>query len=180
MITVISGTNRKASETEKVAAYIVDRLRSETDEKVSFLSLTHLPEDLINEEMYTSAGQSRRIGFLQDEIILPADKFWFIFPEYNGGIPGILKLFIDALSVRDLKETFYGKKACLTGVSSGRAGNLRGMDHLTNILNYLQVVVLPNRLPISSIGALKDEEGALADQLTLEVISQQISEFLSF
>ena len=88
--------------------------------------------------------------------MLAADKFWFVFPEYNGGIPGMLKLFLDAISVRAYKATFHGKKACLTGISTGRAGNLRGLDQLTNILNYLQVIVHPNKVPISSISRLKN------------------------
>lgn len=180
MITVISGTNRSENETEKVSQIIAEKLRNATDEEVLLLNLIDIPMDLINGQMYTNEGQSQAISAIQDTYILPASKFWFVFPEYNGSIPGILKLFIDAISVRLLKDTFYGKKACLTGVSSGRAGNLRGLDHLTNILNYLQVVVLPNRLPISSIAALNNERGVLTDQLTHDVISQQVDEFLNF
>ncbi len=180
MITVISGTNRRENETEKVACIIAEKLRSETSESIRLLNLIDIPTDLIDGSMYSLEGQSRAICEIQDTYILPAQKFWFVFPEYNGGIPGILKLFIDAISVRLLKETFHGKKACLTGVSSGRAGNLRGLDHLTNILNYLQVVVLPNRLPISSIRALNNEHGILTDQLTHDVIEQQVKEFLNF
>ena len=180
MITVISGTNRNENETEKVAQIITERLRGETEESVLLLNLTDIPTDLINGLMYSSEGQSQEISKIQDTYILPADKFWFVFPEYNGSVPGILKLFIDAISVRKLRDTFYGKKACLTGVSSGRAGNLRGLDHLTNILNYLQVVVLPNRLPISSIKALNNEHGVLTDQVTHDVIAQQVTEFLNF
>ncbi len=180
MITVISGTNRWGSETEVVARHIYRLLEKQQPEQVDYLSLVDMPHNLVNPEMYTPQGQSIKIAQLQDQFIIPSDKLWFVFPEYNGGIPGILKLFIDALSVRDLKATFHGKKACLTGVSTGRAGNLRGMDHLSNILNYLQVVVYPNRLPISSISRLKDEEGAINDHLTLQVLDQQINGFLAF
>ncbi|NND31730.1 MAG: NADPH-dependent oxidoreductase [Saprospiraceae bacterium] len=130
--------------------------------------------------MYTRKGQSEKISAIQEQYMIPSHKFWFIFPEYNGGVPGILKLFIDAISVRDIKSTFHGKKACLTGISTGRAGNLRGMDHLTNILNYLQVIVLPNRLPISSIMNLKDAEGQLSDTATWTILKNQANQFLSF
>jgi NAD(P)H-dependent FMN reductase len=49
-------------------------------------------------------------------------------------VPGSLKLFIDACSVREYKQNFKGKKAALVGIASGRAGNLRGMDHLTGVM----------------------------------------------
>ncbi|MCB0689961.1 MAG: NAD(P)H-dependent oxidoreductase, partial [Saprospiraceae bacterium] len=92
----------------------------------------------------------------------------------------ILKLFLDAISVRDRKATFYGKKACLTGVSSGRAGNLRGLDHLTNIVNYLHVTVFPNRLPISSLKSLVNDSGQLRDPYTTKVLENQVKEFIKF
>ena len=180
MITIISGTNREGSETLKIANFIASELRRKTEEPIGFIDLVDLSGDVIKSAMYTEGGQADSVAYLQDQWILPAQKFWFVFPEYNGGVPGILKLLIDAVSVRKKAETFHGKKACLTGVSSGRAGNLRGMDHFTNILNYLQVVVLPNRLPISSVRTLNDANGMLNDPATLDVITQQVEEFLSF
>ena len=60
-------------------------------------------------------------------------------------------MFFDALSVRKYGESFKGKKVALIGVSAGRAGNLRGMEHLTGFLNYLGMIVYPDKLPISNI-----------------------------
>ncbi len=180
MITIISGTNRYGSETEKIAASIRDLVMENTADNVQLLCLSDLPLDFISTHMYTSEGQHPIIGQMQDRFLLPADKFWFVFPEYNGGVPGILKLFLDAVSVRAIDETFKGKKACLTGISTGRAGNLRGMDHLSNILNYLQVIVHPNRLPISSISQLMNAQGDFEDRETTREIASQVQEFLTF
>jgi chromate reductase len=82
-----------------------------------------------------------------------------VSPEYNGSFPGVLKLFLDALSVKDYKKTFSGKRVSLIGVASGRAGNFRGMEHLTGIFNYLNMIVMPNKLPISSVEKVIDEKG---------------------
>jgi len=71
----------------------------------------------------------------------------FIVPEYNGSFPGMLKLFIDAMPQRLWK----GRTAGLVGISAGRSGNLRGLDHLTGVLNYLDVLVLPNRINIDRV-----------------------------
>jgi chromate reductase len=155
MITVISGTNRKNSE-----------------------ALENIPHDWFHEDMYSTPSAS--LIKLQDEYILPADKLVFFIPEYNGGFPGTIKLFIDACSVREYDRNFQGKKAALLGVASGRAGNLRGMDHLAGVLNYLGSITMPNKLPISQIKKLKDEEGAIADEETLQVMEEHAREFLAF
>lgn len=180
MITLICGTNRNGNETELITNHIHDLLLKYSSEEVRVYKLTDLPGDFIHPGMYTAEGQRKSIARVQDKYLLPASKFWFVFPEYNGGVPGILKLFLDAISVRHLRQTFAGKKACLTGVSTGRAGNLRGMDHLTSILNYLQVTVFPNRLPISSLHSLKDQEGRFKDPYTATVLENQVREFLKF
>jgi NAD(P)H-dependent FMN reductase len=72
-----------------------------------------------------------------------------------------------------------GKKALLTGVSKGRAGNLRGMDHLTGIMHYVGTVVHPNKLPISIVDTLFNED-ELQHRETLQAINQQLDEFIDF
>jgi len=81
---------------------------------------------------------------------MPADKWVLILAEYNGGVPGIFKLLIDAISVRN-KDGLKGKEVLLIGVAAGRAGNLRGLDYMTNCLNYLGMKVHPQKMPISLI-----------------------------
>lgn len=180
MITIISGTNRCESETERISETIYKILSKRVGSEVQLLKLCELPVDFIHPEMYAKGGQSADIAKIQDQYLRRADKFWFVFPEYNGGVPGILKLFIDAISVRDRGVTFANKKACLTGISSGRAGNLRGMDHFASVLNYLKVLVWHNRLPISSIHSLLGPTGDIDDPPTLEVLTQQAEEFIAF
>ena len=82
-------------------------------------------------------------------------NLFFVIPEYNGSFPGIFKAFIDA---SDIRSSFHGKKVCLIGVSDGRAGNLRGMDHLTNICGHMKMNVLNLKIPISSVGSLIDTD----------------------
>ncbi len=181
MITVISGTNRPKNRTRIVAEKYVTMLRENTSEEVAFLSLESLPSDIFHLQMYESAHQASGLVTIQDKFIFPADKFVFLAPEYNGSFPGVLKLFIDACSVRNYKQNFKGKKAALIGTSDGRAGNLRGMDHLTGLLNYLGVNILPNRLPISLINSVINKETLeLTDEPTLKLLSEQALEFINF
>jgi chromate reductase, NAD(P)H dehydrogenase (quinone) len=179
MITVISGTNRRNSGALEFARHYANILSAKTTEPVKLLELENIPHDWFHPDMYESI-QSPSLVRLQDEFMIPAEKFVYIVPEYNGGFPGVLKLFLDACSVREYKKTFKGKKAALVGIATGRAGNLRGLEHLTGILNHVGTVVLPNRLPISSIEKLMDDDGIIRDPATLKVIEKQMDEFLLF
>lgn len=111
------------------------------------------------------------------DYLIPADKFVIVMPEYNGSFPGILKLMMDN---SDIRKVWWYKKAMLVGVADGRAGNLRGLDHMTNILHYMRMHVLYNKIPISRINEEVNEGGEVLKPATMKVIQQQIDEFLNF
>ncbi len=166
MITIISGTNRQGSNTGKVAAQYLQLLKNKgVDAK--FLSLEGLD---VNE-------RSPAIRQLEKDLLIPTDKFIIISPEYNGSIPGVLKSLID---ITDTKKVWPGKKVLLTGVSTGRAGNLRGMEHLTGILHFVKMHVHPNKLPISGVDKLLNSDNVITDADTLKVIDEQLNEFLAY
>lgn len=167
MITIISATNRPNSNTLKVAENYL-QLMEKQDVKVKLLTLEHLPADFAFAELY--GKRSPKFQQLLDEYIVPAQKFVIIVPEYNGSFPGILKTFIDAIH----PDINRGKKAALVGVSSGRAGNLRGMEHLTGILNYLGLYIHPNKLPISSVLTVLDQEGRIKDEGTFKALEKHV------
>ena len=180
MITVISGTNRKNSETLLFAKHYTERFRSLSQESIKLLALEDLPQSMLHPDMYAADQQSKELADIQDEFMIPADKFFILVPEYNGSIPGIMKLFLDACSVREYKATFKHKKVGLAGIASGRAGNLRGMDHLASVFHHVGSLVFPNMLPISSISQLVDENKTITHEKTLKTIDNQIETFLAF
>jgi len=166
MITIISGTNRHDSNTGKVAAQYLQLLQQKGVD-ARLVSLEGLD---VNE-------RNPSIQQLEKDILIPTEKFIFISPEYNGSIPGVLKSLID---ISDIKKVWWGKKALLTGVSTGRAGNLRGMEHLTGILHYVKVHVHPNKLPISVVDKLLNGANLITDTGTLQAIDEQLNEFLAY
>ena len=180
MITIIAGTNRKGSETAHFAKHLFDVLKKEANEEVKYLDLQDIPHDWFHAEMYAGDMQSASLTKIQDDCILPAQKFVFVIPEYNGGFPGVVKMFIDACSIRSYADNFKGKKAAIVGVAAGRAGNLRGMEHLTGVLNYLGTTVMPNRLPISSIGSLLDKDKNVKDEGTIKVMQEFVESVVKF
>lgn len=166
MYTVICGTNRDDSNTQKVARQYIELL-AQKGVKANYLSLEGL--NVLN--------RNKEFNAIEKEMLVPAQKFIFISPEYNGSIPGVLKAMID---ISDISKVWWGKKALLTGVSTGRAGNLRGMEHLTGILHYLKMFVHPNKLPISVVDQLLNGDGVITDKATLQAIGVQLDEFIKF
>lgn len=164
MYTIVSGTNRHGSNTLKVAK-----------EYQRFLQLKGIDAKLLSLENLNLLSRDAAFHKIEEEIIKPTSHFLFITPEYNGSFPGVLKLLFDNSSSHSI---WWHKKALLTGVSTGRAGNLRGMEHLAGILHYLKITVYPNLLPISVVNKLMDENGKFTDTASIEVINKQLDEFI--
>jgi NAD(P)H-dependent FMN reductase len=119
MITIVSGTNRKESNTYKIASEYQYILRKKGLEAAIF-SLEDV--DVLR---YDAAFER-----IENEILVPSTHLIIISPEYNGSFPGVLKMLFDNSRSHDI---WFHKKALLTGVSTGRAGNLRGMDNQDDV-----------------------------------------------
>ncbi|MBP7477280.1 MAG: NAD(P)H-dependent oxidoreductase [Chitinophagales bacterium] len=171
MWTIISGTNRKGSNTLKIAQ-TYHQLAVDLNVDTRLISLEELPNDFIHVEMYRKRSAS--LEEFAEKYLYPASKFTFITPEYNGTFPGIFKLMMDAV---DVDRAFKYKHVCLVGTSTGRAGNLRGMDDLTNACMYLKMHVFHQRIPISSVKELIDVNGQVHDSYTRKVMEEQIIQF---
>lgn len=166
MITIVSGTNRIGSNTLKVAKEY-QRLLDEKGVKAGLFSL----------EGVNVMTRDADFAAIETNIIIPTSAFIFIVPEYNGSFPGVLKLLFDNSRSH---EIWFNKQALITGNATGRAGNLRGMDHLADILNYMKITVHPNKLPISQVNKLMDGEGRFTDAIALNAINNQLDEFLNW
>jgi chromate reductase len=173
MTTIISGTNREGSNTLKLAEYYHRQLTEKGFES-EILSLCELPAGLISSDLY--GKRSDAFQSIQERITV-SSKFIFIIPEYNGSFPGVLKTFIDACT---FPESFFGKKAALVGLSSGKYGNVRGIDHFTGICHYINMHVLPLRIHIPNIRKEFDENGNLFNEDTVQFTNQQIERFIEF
>lgn len=173
MVTLICATHRPKNVTHKIVlAY--QQILQELGQEVRLLEMSELPENFIYAD--TFGHRTEKTQALIDHCVKPADKMVVIAPEYNGSFPGVFKAFLDGVE----PPLWKGKKVALVGVASGRAGNLRGMDHLTHILHYLKMEVFSNKVPISKVNGLLNEEGQLDDPETLAVLRLQAQEFLSF
>jgi len=167
MITVISGTARNDSNTLRLATIYAQKLRNVQQESVQLLSL-------LGEPVWERGEAMKRI---ERELLIPAHRFVFVMPEYNGSFPGILKMLLDN---SDIRNCWWGKKAMLAGLADGRAGNLRGLEHMTGILHYLHMDVFWDKLPLSRINDELTSDGKLAKPVTEAAMDAQIKGFVEW
>jgi NAD(P)H-dependent FMN reductase len=171
MLTILSATNRLNSQTARFSE-IYTQIAANEGVQYSFESLTDLPDASIGDFIYRKGDNPFRS--YAHRIFDTHPKILVIVPEYNASIPGILKLVIDCAD----PEIFKNKRIALTGIASGRGGNIRGLNHLTEIFHYLKAEVYSNKLPISMIRSLLDENMNLRDEYTLRAMQQQLHSFV--
>lgn len=115
-------------------------------------------------------------NLIESSYLAPATKFVFVMPEYNGSFPGIFKLLMD---ISDLSVCWNFKKVMLVGVANGRSGNLRGIDAMTNMCNYMKMDVYYHKLPISSISKeIQDDE--FVHEHTIQEVKNQIKGYINY
>lgn len=160
-------------------SYIIARhyktLLAEYGVEADIFSLENLDPGFIPYHTRHNAPQFQQV---MNELIIPQDRFVIIMPEYNGSFPGFFKAFIDAC---DIEPCFKGKKVALIGISAGRAGNLRGLDHLTDIFHHMGTEVLSLKTPISRIRSIIRPDGMIEPGTDTEnALRKQIELFLKF
>ena len=173
MITVISGTNRPGSNTRKIAV-LIQKMLEGTGEEVTLLDLAEIPAEIFGESSYASKPGS--FAAFQDQI-LKTDGLLTVVPEYNGSFPGVLKYFIDMLS---FPESFYEKPAAFVGISSGRWGGVRAVEHLEMVFQYRHAHLFGRRCFIPGVGSLLDENGRLTDTDVAERLQKSAVDFARF
>jgi chromate reductase len=173
MITIVSGTNRPGNKTQIFARMFL-QLYQDQGIEAQLLDLQNLPADFSS--VWMSDRQSPAVLELIEKYFRNADKFHLVIPEYQGTFPGIMKMVFDAVPPRDIR----GKKIALTGIGSGRGGNLRGMDHLAAAFHYLGLHVYPVLQPISLINDHMNAEGIVHSEPVLKSMKIQADGFAQY
>ena len=112
------------------------------------------------------------------EAIRQADALLIATPEYNHGVPGVLKNAIDWLSRPPRDSALNGKVAAVMGASPGMTGTARGQSQLrqaflfTNTYALLQPEVLVGRAHEKF-----DADGRLVDQATRDFLATFLQRF---
>src|SRR3989475_9952638 len=129
MITLIVGTNRPGSNSRKVAAH-VEEIYAELKVPLHVLDLAQLPPEIFSPISY---AEKPRAFQPFAEAVLNSAGLHVVSPEYNGGMPGVLKYFIDMLK---FPESFINRPVCFVGLAAGVWGALPPGWQLRGILVY--------------------------------------------
>src|SRR5436190_4905633 len=139
MITLIVGTNRPGSNSRKVAAQL-EEIYAELKVPLQVLDLAQLPPEIFSPTAY---GEKPKSFLPFSDGILNSDGVHIVTPEYNGGLPGVLKYFIDMLK---FPESFIQRPVCFTGLAAGMWGALRPIEQLQAIFSYRNAHIYPVRV----------------------------------
>jgi chromate reductase, NAD(P)H dehydrogenase (quinone) len=111
------------------------------------------------------------------EAIRAADALLIATPEYNNGIPGVLKNGLDWLSRPSGEggKLFGGKPTGLIGATPGGFGTVQSQDALLSVLRaFGNDFWMGGRLMVSRAGTVFDADGNLVD----DKIREQLQAFV--
>lgn len=173
MFVVISGTNRRGSNTARVAAVCVRYLESQGHE-VKLLDLIDLPPEVLSPDAYFD----RPAGLATFQAAIDeAEGLLTVLPEYNGSFPGVLKLFIDML---EFPRTLTQLPSAFVGIAAGRWGGLRPVEQIEQVFNYRNALLYWKRTFIPAVHEALDEDGELSDEGLAKRLHALLDGFAAF
>ena len=110
--------------------------------------------------------------------IAAADGLYLVTPEYNWGIPGVLKNAIDWASRPAATSSLVRKPAAIAGVAGGPSATARAQAQLRQVLAFPQMPVLPG--PHVAVGGASEKFDAdlrLVDEATRDQVAAQLAAF---
>jgi chromate reductase len=131
---------------------------------------------LYNEDVRLG-GEPEAVTRLKRQIAA-ADAILFVTPEYNYGIPGVLKNAIDWVSRPPAQSPFDGKPVAMMGASTGLMGTVRSQLQLRQTCQALNMVVMPKpEVMIAKAESRFAADGSLTDPDTGRFISELMAAF---
>ena len=98
--------------------------------------------------------------------IRDADALLIATPEYNRGVPGVLKNALDWASRPALASPLAGKPVAVMGASTGQGGTANAQRHLIEALSFPHARVLEEPRVLVSSSYEKCVDGNLVDEET--------------
>ena len=155
-------------------AVVIGSLRKDSFNRKLALAVAHLaPADFTFEHLRIDdlplydqdqdGNQAPSVKRLKTEIAA-ADGVLFVTPEYNRGIPGVLKNAIDNASRPYGQSAWAGKPAGVLGISVGQIGTAVAQQNLRTVLAYLDMPTLGQpEVFLQNKEGMFDDKGHIAE-----------------
>lgn len=113
--------------------------------------------------------------------IRKADAVLFVTPEYNRGMPGVLKNAIDVGSRPPKESVWRGKPALVISQTPGKLGGMAAHQQLRLTLSLLGSPVMPApEVYIPEVAKLFDSNGKLTADDTRKFLSSVLNDFVTW
>ena len=153
--------------------WVLNALRELAPEGVDFEEVRYGEVPLYNADL----GEPPTVAGLK-VAIEGADGVVLVTPEYNYGIPGVLKNALDWASRPAYHSVFAGKPVTVLGASPSPIGTARAQGQLKEVLTGMVADVFPHpEVTLGRATARFDDVGQLTDENTREHLKKFVAEF---
>jgi len=134
---------------------------------------------LYNEDV-ENAGVPGSVARLR-AAVAEADGLLIATPEYNHGVPGVMKNTIDWLSRPPRASVLNGKPAAIMGASQGAIGTARSQSQLRQAFVFTNTpAMLQPEVLVANARAKFDASGRLIDAATREFLAGFLNQFVQW
>jgi chromate reductase, NAD(P)H dehydrogenase (quinone) len=174
-IIALSGSLRRDSFNTRLARLLVEV----AGDGVTVESVTLHGIPLYDGDLEERAGIPATVSVLRDRI-KASDGLILVTPEYNAGMPGVLKNGLDWLTRpgEEMKPTFGKRPTALAGATPGAWGTALAQSGALINLRQLGVNLFPDYLRVSRAHELLADDGA-SDKLR-EQAGKWLAGFVKF
>ncbi len=162
-ILVLSGSTRRGSLNTALARLVVDVRASDEVRLVTRLDAVPFYDgDLEARTTPHPVAELRNAVAASDVLVL-------VTPEYNGGVPGVLKNAVDWLSRPHRESVLEGKPTLVLSASPSRFGGVRAAEQLRAVLGYTGAAPMPDGLSLARAHERFAADGSADEQLGAEL-----------
>jgi chromate reductase len=112
------------------------------------------------------------------EAVEKADGVLIVTPEYNHGVPGVVKNAVDWLSRPPKPQSLDGKPVALMGATPGQFGTRASQYQLRQCLTPLNCFVMPQpQVLVFGAAGKFDDDLRLVDERTRELLERFLAAF---
>jgi len=172
-IIALSGSLRSGSWNTRLAHALAGR--APEGYEVAVVTPAGIP--LYDGDLEQAEGLPEAVSGLKDSVA-DAAGLLLVTPEYNQGVPGVMKNTLDWMSrpPGDIKRVFGDRPVALCGATPGGAGTRSAQSALLPTLRALGTRLWSGKtLYVSQVGNVLNEHG----QVTDEDMDQRLSDFIA-
>jgi NAD(P)H-dependent FMN reductase len=169
---IVPGSARNGSLNKALAQAAADAARA-AGAAVTLVDLRDFPLPVYDGDLEIRDGvpaPARELG----KIFRAHAGVLFVSPENNASIPALLKNTLDWMSRLRGEDPFAGRVAGLMAASPGALGGLRGLVHLRQTLQALNMLVITEQFALPRANQAFDTEGRLADPRQQESVNRVV------